>query len=164
MANMTGFVTYQNFEDLVDDGDYTIWRDQNFELLARFNLVAEAKKYGLMNNFFITSFAVNSVRYGKHGLPLSEASSTVSFLKANRTAQIKSLPEGVEGRILESKVFSFNGIKLIVNQSDFRDLIQYFDFNILLGEFYEPISPQGILGQTFTHVHHWMPNYYWRVG
>lgn len=163
MANVTCFVSHQDFSDVIDDADYAIWRDQNFELLVRFNLFPETKEYGLSTNFFFTSFAVNSVRYGKHGFPFVDAPSTVSFLKPNRIAQLKSLPDGIDGKILESRIFSFSGIKLLVTENDFRGLLTYFDFKIFLGEFYEPISPQGILGQTFLPDYHWMPNHYWRV-
>lgn len=171
MANMTGFVVHREFGDsnkcdllsVDDDCDYTLWRDDNFELLARFNLFSEAKQFGLQNNYFFTSFALNSKRYGKHGLPFVESTSVVSFLKAVEIAQISSLPNGVEGNFLESRVFSFDGIKLIVEEKDFRGLFKYFDFKILLGELYQIKSIQGILGQTLLPLENWQPCSYWRV-
>lgn len=164
MASLTNFVSHKDFFDVEDDHDYIAWRDENFDLLVRFNLIPETKKYGLAKNYFITSIVVNSVRYGKHGSPLSSVESLVSFLKPKSTSDFRSLPDGVQGSLLCTKVFSFNGCKLIVSEYNYKEVVNYFDLKILVGDFFKSEQPSGIWGQLLLPAESWAQAENYRFG
>lgn len=164
MANLTNFVSHQDFFDVQDDFDYIAWRDENFDLLVRFNVVPETKPFGLVKNYFITSIVVNSVRYGKHGFPLDSVQSVISFLKPKSVSYLQSLPDGVQGTFVCSKVFSFNGCKLIVSEYHYRELVNYFDLKIIVGEFFKSNQSNGIWGQLLLPPESWSKAENYRLG
>lgn len=141
MANLTNFVKFQEI-DLEEEHDYLAWSDDHFSLLIRFNRFKEASPFGLGKNLFITSFAVNNVRYGKHGESFSSIQSVANFLLPDRIAYINSLPDGLTGEFKDSKIFSFKDCKLLVIQNSFREMFDYFDFKIMISK---EITPDDII-------------------